>query len=64
MTLRHNFEYRHSLPGLPILVLEWSKWDQLEGVAPQRDWKFGFFRGKMLMKWAELFMAQSQSPDP
>ncbi len=64
MVLRHNVQYKASLLGLPILVLECSKWDQLEREAHQRGWKFDFFRGQMLMKWTETFTGQSQPLGP
>ncbi len=62
--LRHNVQYRASLLGLPILVLECSKWDQLEREACQRGWKFGFFRRQTLMKWTETVTEQSRPPGP
>ncbi len=64
MILRHNVEYRASLSGLPILVPEWSKGGHLEREARQRGWKFGFFRGQMLMKWTEIFTEESWPPGP
>ncbi len=64
MTLRYNVQYRGSLLGLPILVPEWSKRDQLGREARQRGWKFGFFRGQTCMKWTETFTLWSQPPGP
>ncbi len=64
MILRHNAQYRASLSGLPILVLECSKRDQLEREARQRGWKFVFFRRQTLMKWTETFTEQSQPLGP
>ncbi len=64
MILRHSVQYRGLLLGLPILVLECSKWDQLEREACQRGWKIGSFRGQTLMKWTEAFMEQSQPLGP
>ncbi len=42
--LAHNVQYRGLLLGLPILVPECSKQDQLEREARQRRWKLGFCR--------------------
>ncbi len=64
MILRYNVQYRTSLSGLPILLLEYSKQDQLEMEERQRGWKFGFFRGQTLMKWTETFTEQSQPLGP
>ena len=46
MILRHNVEYRASLSGLPILLLECSKHDQLEREARQRPENLAFSGGK------------------
>ena len=62
--LRHNVQFRGSLWGLSILVLECSNRDQLEREACQRGWKLGLFRGQTLMKSTEIFMEQAQSPGP
>ncbi len=46
MILGHYSEYRHSMSGLPILVLECSKRDRLEGAAHRSSRKIDLFQGK------------------
>ena len=64
MILAHNVQYRGLLLGLPILVSECSKQDQLEREARQRDWKLGFCRGQTVMKWTEIFYGTIPVPWP
>ncbi len=57
MVLRHNVQYRASLSGLPILVLEHSKRDQLGREACQRGWNLAFSGGKHW--WKRLKLSQN-----
>ncbi len=45
MILRHNVQYRGSLLGLPIMVVECSKRDQLERPKQPNRLKIRLFQG-------------------